>query len=676
MLVRMLLAGTAVALALSGAAAAAETQRFTEFSNNEAVGQLVAEIDGPDVRIDYKVSNNGRGPKLQEHMRLSPAGVPTDWTIDGSSLFGAPVHERFGWSQGHAKWQSQADQGERATASPPLYIGNDASPWAEGVYARAALKAKDHTVALLPDGRLKVRLAKSLSVQHAGKPLSLDIYELSGIDLNPSYVMLDKQGDLFAAGAVLREGYEDVRPALAKARAEIDTERAEAAQQALAHRFSGPVRIRNVRIFDSEKMVVTGPSDVVVFRDRIAAVVAPGSLPVEPDETVIDGAGATLVPGLHDMHSHTDLDTNLFNLAAGVTATRDMGNENDKIIAISDGLAAGRFAGPRIVRNGLLEGRSPYSARIGFVADSLPQAIDDVRWYAGHGFYEVKIYNSLNPDWVAPVAAEAHRLGMGVTGHVPAFTTPDRVIEEGYNSIAHVNQLVLGWILKPGEDTRTPLRLTGMTRAANLDLNSEPVRRTVALMQSHHVALDTTIVVLEQLMLSRANEVEPGDKAYLDHMPIGFERYRRRSFVTINSPADDAAYHAGFDKLMQVIAMLDRDGVQLLPGTDENNGFMLQRELELYVGAGISPAKTLRLATLDAARYLHQDAELGSIERGKLADFILVDGDPTKDIGAIRRNRMTMVGGVAYYPQEIYRFLAVKPFAPPPQIAAKAQSAH
>ena len=88
----------------------------------------------------------------------------------------------------------------------------------------------------------------------------------------------------------------------------------------------------------------------------------------------------------------------------------------------------------------------------------------------------------------------------------------------------------------------------------------------------------------------------------------------------------------------------------------------------------MAPAKALRLATLDAAHYLHRDAALGSIERGKFADFILVDGDSTKDISAIRRNRMTMVGGVAYYPQEVYQFLAVKPFAPSPAVAGPAKA--
>ena len=69
-----------------------------------------------------------------------------------------------------------------------------------------------------------------------------------------------------------------------------------------------------------------------------------------------------------------------------------------------------------------------------------------VHWYADRGYREIKIYNSFNPDWMKPVAAEAHRLGLGVTGHVPAFSSPDRVIADGYDTIAHINQLMLGWL--------------------------------------------------------------------------------------------------------------------------------------------------------------------------------------------------------------------------------------
>ena len=100
------------------------------------------------------------------------------------------------------------------------------------------------------------------------------------------------------------------------------------------------------------------------------------------------------------------------------------------------------------IPSGFIEGRSPYSARTGFIAETLPEALRDVHWYADRGYIQIKIYNSMNPEWVKPLAAEAHALGLRVVGHVPAFTTPDRMIEDGYDEITHINQLMLGWLIK------------------------------------------------------------------------------------------------------------------------------------------------------------------------------------------------------------------------------------
>jgi len=664
--------GVFLALCLSGSALAA-TYRYVVMANGEKVGHLTADVQGRSTSVDYAVVNNGRGPKAREKIEADAAGMPVTWTIEGESLFGSPVSEHFTWKAGQAEWSSQADKGQVPAARPLLYIGNDVSPWMMGVYVRALLKAPNKTLPVLPGGQLKLTEVRKITLGEGAKAVPVTVYELAGIDLNPDYVLVDGKGELFGSGGLIREGYEGELPKLQKMNREIAQARAEDAQKKLAHRFSGPVRIRNVRVFDPVTMKVGGLATVGVFGDRITGVWANDAAgPAPAGVTVIDGQGGTLVPGLHDMHSHTSLSSNLFNLAAGVTATRDQGNDNDQLLAMLDGLKTGRLAGPRIVRNGFLEGRSPFSARNGFIADSLEDALKDVRWYADHGYWQVKIYNSFNPDWVAPVAAEAKRLGMGVTGHVPAFSSPDRVIRDGYDDIAHVNQLMLGWILDPKEDTRTPLRLTGMARGKDLDLKSERVQSTVRLMKEKGIALDTTAMILERLMLSRSGQVQAGDAPYLDHVPIGYQRYRKRSFVTIKTPQDDADYQGGFRKVLEVLKMLDDAGVQLLPGTDDGTGFSNLREMEVYVAAGIPAGRALYLSTLGAERYFKRDHELGTIQRGKLADFILVDGDPTADISALRKNRMTMVGGVAYYPAEIYEHLTIKPFtAPPPVTPAK-----
>jgi imidazolonepropionase-like amidohydrolase len=651
--------------------ASAATEEYSIVSNGETVGHVQAVRTGNRITVDYLVDDNGRGPRHQEEIVLGPGEIPLSYSIAGRSLMGGPVAEGFRWAGGKASWRSQADSGEVAAARPALYIVNDDSPYTLAVYARALLADADHRLDVLPAGRISLERVRDASIGEGSHAVKVTAYRINGTDLNPSYVLLDRGNRLFAAGGAIRKGWEKEAPAVSRLLGELGIAQARGLQLKLAHRFDGPVRIRNVRIFDPAKLALSEISTVVVMRDRIAEIL-PGREegPAPAGQAIIEGDGGTLVSGLHDMHSHNNLQSGLFYLAAGVTSVRDQGNRNPFLLKLVRQLDAGEVAGPRIVRNGFIEGRSPFSARNGIVVDSEAAAVDAVRWYADRGYWQIKIYNSMNPAWVKAMAAEAHRRGLGVTGHIPAFTTPDEMIRAGYDEVAHINQLMLGWLIRPGEDTRTPLRLTAMARAADLDLSSPPVQATIRLMEARKTALDTTAVILERLMLSRAGTVAEGDAAYLDHMPVGYQRYRKRSFVDFGSPAEDQRYRRAFDRLIETLRLLHARGIRLLPGTDDGTGFTVHRELELYVKAGMSPAQVLRNATYEMEEYLGRTHELGSIERGKLADFFLVAGDPTRDISAIRAARLVMRGGVAYYPSEIYDAIGIKPFATPPTVRA------
>jgi imidazolonepropionase-like amidohydrolase len=666
----------ALALFCTGALAA-PVENYSIVSNGETVGYVAVSAKGNTLDVDFKIDDNGRGPKHKERLTLGAGGIPVHWSIDGTSLMGGDVHESMNWQTGRQRWTSQADHGDETAAAAKLYVVNDGSPYALYLYAKALLKTKTHRLDVLPRGTLHLEKIGTPTVGEGKAAVALDAYMLSGINMAPDVILLDRHGNLFAVlgeDMIVRKGYESEGPALNALNERLSLERLKTLQAATAHRYEIPVRIRNVRIFDPKLLAMTGPKAVVVYRGAITTVEATDA-PVPAGEAVIDGQGASLVAGLHDMHAHISIWDGPLNVAGGVTTVRDMGNNNQTLPKLMDEIDHGELIGPHIIPSGFIEGRSPYSARDGVVADTLEDGLKAVHWYADHGYIQIKIYNSMNPAWVKPLADEAKKLGLRVVGHVPAFTTADQMIEAGYDEITHVNQLMLGWLLKPGEDTRTPLRLTAMTRAADLDLNSEKVRHTIALMKEHDASWDTTISIVEQLMMSRAGEVPENAAAYIDHMPVGVQRYKRRSYVTFKDEAEKERYALAFDKAMQAIALFHREGIRLWPGTDAANGFTLHRELELYVKAGLSPAEVLRIATYDCDAYLKRDQDYGSIERGKRADFFLVNGDPTKDIGTVRKVRLVVKDGVFYAPQEIYQAYGITPFAAPLPLPAETRNA-
>ncbi|KAK0341175.1 hypothetical protein LTR94_027500, partial [Friedmanniomyces endolithicus] len=347
-------------------------ERLSVIANGEKVGSVAAAQTGDHVAIHYDVKNNGRGPTMDEAIDLGPDGLPRRWTLDGKATFGGDVHERFARDGATARWSDA--MGAREASAP------------------------GGTLRALPGGQLHIDPLGPSTIGGA----RYQAYAISGIDLSPEMILLDAAGALFAVldtgGATVREGHEGDVPALAALATRLTAERYAVLQQRFAHRFDAPVRIRNVRVFDPVSGTRGGPVSVVFADGRITGI-QPLEAPAPPGEATIDGAGGTLMPGLHDMHAHVSLESALLYLAAGVTAVRDMGNDNAFLPDLIHRIDAGEVAGPRITPNGFLEGRSPYSARLGIVADSEAAALDAVRWYAARGYWQIKIYNSMNPGW-------------------------------------------------------------------------------------------------------------------------------------------------------------------------------------------------------------------------------------------------------------------------------------
>ena len=662
--------------ALQPLAAADGREAYTVIVGGRNVGHLTADTKGRDTRIVWDVKNNGRGPTIAETVSVDAAGIPTAWKITGATTFGGKVDESFALAGTRARWTDSTGSGRASVTTPSLYIGQNGSPWALGLVGRALLADADRQMPALPGGTLRLDKGETLSVAGEQGPIEVTAYALTGASLNPAYFLLDKEGRLFASisgrAVTVRKGYEGEDKRLRDLAETMSAARYAEIQKATAHHYRAPIRIRNVRLFDPKAMALTEPKSVLVFGDSIAAV-QPLDSPATPGEVTIDGAGGTLVPGMTEMHGHVSEDDAVLNLAAGVTTIRDMGNDNQKLEAMIERIESGRSAGPRIVKSGFIEGRSPFSSNNGIVAENEAEAVDAVRYYGARGFWQIKIYNSIDPKWVPAMVAEAHRLGMRVSGHVPAFSTADAMMEAGYDELTHINQFVLGWVLQPGEDTRNLLRLTALRRLKGLDLGQARVRKTIDLIVDRKIAIDPTMVIHEAFTQTRNGQVPPGMVDYLDHLPIGEQRDAKQAWVDLSEEGDDGAYRAAFDQIVSTLRILHARGVMIVPGTDMGGAFTFHRELELFQKIGMTPAQVLKRATWDMAAYLGQEQRLGSIEKGKLADFFLVAGDPTRDLKALKAISMVAKNGTIYFPSEIHQKFGIAPFAQPPRVILPTQ---
>ena len=646
-------------------------ETFSIIFGEKVVGHLTTTSGDGETRIVFDYKNNGRGPTMAETIKLDAKGLPTFWKISGATTFGSKVDEHFEQVGDKASWTDSVGSGSLDAPEHRLYVGQSASPWAVGMYARALLADIDHALPTLPAGDIRLDAGDELKVEGKGSSETVRSYTLSGLDLNPEYVLLDGKQAMFAyitpSFVVVREGFEGEEKRLRGIAEQLSTQRFESIQKQAAHHYAAPIRIRNVRVFDPQKMAMTDPVSVLVMGQHIAAV-EPLDSPATPGEVLIDGDGGSLIAGLNDMHAHVSQGSALLNVVAGVTSMRDMGNDNAVLDKLIERIDAGTIAGPRVTRSGFIEGKSPFNANNGILVDSQQAAIDAVRWYGARGYWQVKLYNSMNPAWAKLTIAEAHRLGMRVAGHIPAFSNADAMLDAGYDELTHINQTMLGWVLAPDEDTRTLLRLTALKRLPKLDLQSEKVQHTIQHIVDRKASLEPTIGIHESLLLSRDGEIPAGQVDTIDHMPIGAQRDAKKAWSDMSAPGDSEAYAGAWEKILDTLRIMHKRGILLIPGTDTGGSFTYHRELELFEKIGYSAAEVLKLASWDMAKYLGRDQSLGSIEKGKLADFFLVPGDPTRDLKAIKHIRMVVKDGVVYYPSEVYPHFGIKPFADAPKV--------
>ncbi len=267
----------------------------------------------------------------------------------------------------------------------------------------------------------------------------------------------------------------------------------------------------------------------------------------------------------------------------------------------------------------------------------------------------------MKPELVPGIIAAAHARGLRVSGHVPAFMRAEQVVRLGFDELQHANFLLLNF-MDSVKDTRSMARFTAVAEhGAELDFGSQRVRDFVSLLKARGTDIDPTLVAFEDWFTARPGQLGPSETAIADRMPPQV----RRTFYAGGLPVPsgkDQRYRDSYGAMLRMVKALYDAGVPVVAGTDAAPiGFALFRELELYAQAGIPPGRVIQLATIGAARIMHHDAERGSIAVGKLADLVLVDGDPTQRISDIRRTSLVVKNGIVYRPAELYGVLGVRP---------------
>jgi imidazolonepropionase-like amidohydrolase len=630
-------------------------------SGNPAGQQATWSAADGTVHVFFQFNDRGRGPVIRSTYKLGGDGTPDGTTHEGHDYLKAGVNETFLIADGRAEWRSASENGVDEKAAGKFFLSLNGPPEELAMLARGAL-AHDGRIDLLPAGTARAERLQEMKVAAGDRTETARLIAMTGLDFSPTYLWLDSQDRFFAQGdtwmMVVRQGWEGVVKDLIDAQQKITTRRAADFALKEARRPAGPLVIRHAAVFDPETLKVTPDQTILIEGTRIRSVGNGGKLP--PGATVIDAAGMMALPGLWDMHVHLSGNDGLLDIAAGVTTVRDLANDIDDLAARRRRYDSGEEIGPRVIAAGFIDGPGPYQGPSRILAATADEARKYVRMYHDLGYPQIKIYSSLDPQIVPKVYEEAHALGMRVSGHIPAFMTAEQCVRLGQDEIQHMNFIFLNFMPDVG-DTRTPARFTEpAARGAGIDVTSAQVQAFLALLHERHTAVDPTLNIFEGMFTDREGQVPERARSIADRLPAQLQRGLKKGGLPVPEGMD-ARYRASFANMKTMLKAMYDLGITIEAGTDDLAGFALHRELEIYADAGIPAPAVLRLATLGAARVMGRDRDLGRIVPGRLADIILVEGDPTRTLGDIRRVRTVIKDGVIHNPAEIDRFLGIKP---------------
>ncbi|NUZ10467.1 amidohydrolase family protein [Pseudoalteromonas sp. McH1-7] len=655
----------ASALAAQSWAALAETITNNVYSEKGLAGTLTQEkIDDQNYKAKIEFGWNNRRILIDENLTLNEQGLPIKLSLQGRSAFGSKIDETFSYNRGIAQWKSVNESGIKADATLDFYVPSNLHLALDNATMRYVLKNNQYELDVYPQGKMLIEKLKTLKLGEQ----TVHLLVTSGLSLTPNFAWYDDDGNYFAqtwgAMYVLRDGFSKAQfEQLETIQKQAEQQHLENLAKKLTHQVP-ELFIENVAVFDSEQKKLLKKQDVLIQDGKIVEVA--NHIKKPKGVASIDGKGKTLIPGLWDMHGHLSKENGILNIANGVTSVRDMGNEHDNIMEIEALFNTNQVLGSRVYRAGFMDKYSENSA--GLSVKSLQEALDTIDFFADNGYVQVKLYSSIDPSWVKPISERAHSRGLRLSGHVPAFMTAEQAIANGYDEIQHINMLFLNFLAGEEVDTRTQKRFSLMgEQASGLSLDSPEMNAFIKLLSDKKVVVDPTVSTFRSLLMSEDQKVNPEFAAISEHMPIAFARGLKGAEMHVDEQFK-LSYQESGEAMQKMLKKLYDAGVPMVPGTDNIAGFTLIRELELYVDAGIPAAEVLNMASIESAKLMGVAHQTGSIAKGKVADLVLVDGDPLKDITALQKVALVIKGEQAFKPAEIYRAIGVKPFTSAPSL--------